>query len=433
MKLTATIEMESKEVVSEVLRAFFAEVNPENTIQIASKDEEPAVKNATIEWYGDTISKSLIDAICNANIVELQYQKQCKDVEEKQEQSASAEENVQEEIIADQQPVQELMQELVQENAREPDDTDETTVGEHHTVPQLKEVHALEDIPELKCIMEKATSREETMQSVTTWLRIVSQRELFWRILEVSMHMEHISWNNVQAEFQKRGWEYDANKKTYCSHCITDKMREAGYAITILPLVKMIAAELALKPEAVKEMDTLEKTLEENLQTEELPTVNVKEQSEEDEKTEPLMQEKIGKDEQQEILIEDTPDRTGLYKPIFLKAIQNVDFTQSVDTRVKNVLNTCGVNKMRIRDKTFVKDIAIVAVQLPKITNEKVMAKAKVPAVDEIKARMAVSTFVNVDLKEDNVSNIKAEDFLKDLQDFILTHEEKEQLRNQHI
>jgi len=253
------------------------------------------------------------------------------------------------------------------------------------------------EVPELAEFAAKSESYATFVKNVATWLNLGKNYQFFVNLAEKVMlpAKGELLWKHCQSAL---GEEYSKSRQNMCTTKVAAKFKGSENEVTILKLLEAIIEyrtfDFQKESEQTGKMESAEETL----------TV---ENSAEESLKEPNLV--AGKPVEEITIMSDIL--------CFKEAVESVDKTQPIETRVKHVLTAMGVEKLEEKEQENILEIANVAVAVKEgVDLEDILFLTKIPQEDLLNARMSFAAFINNVVKEYAPDKqIKLVDFLKEL------------------
>lgn len=409
MRFWAKLKLEGEQA-GRLIKEFFVYFNPENSILI--KGDE-----ATVEIVFDkSPNQCIIQAIADCRVIDFLYEGTKKLPHE--------------------------IAKLAKQEQKQAEEGEESTT-QHKEAPKVqkprqklekKEEKPTKDVlPVLDEIAGMVHTYEEFVMAVSIWLGLNSKQEAFFKeVVEIATNLEKISWKRIKEEMENKGEKWYGYGQIQCSEIVTDKFKNINPNVTIMNLIKAIVQYRTFEFKKVHEEEKASEETSSNdgeisEETEVLQTSSADVQSEEAKAT--------SEEEHQELKTDDAPQEAPPGPndltpkriehmpdiPFLTRAIERVNKTKPIEVRVRNVLESMGLNG---RTKPEIQEILSLASEAMRVKDSSEMSGLDVSA----EAWVAFAELLDDFMKrcghgaEDEM--VRVEDFLSDLQKVILTEEE---------
>jgi len=389
MDLKVVVRMEDRKMLGEVVRAFFEEFHPENEIQVV-KEKNSEGKLVRLKLNVEKDISKVIQAIVNGDIELLHYSSLENDtmLEEQQE------------VIVEQ----------------------EEQVKQVDTTSNLKRCscnegsnYQLEDTPELMKLLEPAQSIEQAIETITNWLDLKKPKDICSDFLRVGIYSGKIQ--TLEEANRRLEFKYSRNSLIYCRQVTRKNLERHGIHLNFWDFINLIADSAIIKNLKEKEQKIV-RNEEAGLEVKQVP---------EEPDAEPEVEQIPEKAPSVEPDVEQLPKS---WKEQFEALMGKIDKTKTMEKRVEDVLEKMGIrNNHNPIEKEYIREIVTTAIRLPEITDRKIFANSRIPAIEVNYARKTFATFASVYLNFHGVTEcVKLEAFLRELQEFLLADEEKKEL-----
>jgi len=405
--------MENREMLGEVVQAFFEEFHPENEIQVVKEENsEGKLVRLKLNVEKDDIFR-MIQAIVNGNIIFLQYGN-----------FGNLESGT---VLEEQQAV------IVEQEEQEGKVEQEEQVKQHNATSNLKRCSCNEgsnyQLEELMKLLEPAQSIEQAIETITNWLDLKKPKVVCSDFLRVGIYLGE--FQTLEEVNQKLLCRYARNDLTYCAQATKKSLHRHGIHLNFLDFINLIADSAIIKSLKEKEQEIVRKE-ETSLKVKQVPEepdaeLEVEQIPEEAPSVEPDAEQIPKEAPSVELEVEQS---TKSWKEQFETLMGEIDKAKTKEERVEAVLEKMGIKSNHNLIQTgWIRQIATTAIRLPEITDRKVLANSRIPAIEADKAWMTFATFEFVYLNSHGIKkHVKAVEFLQELQDFLLTDEEKKEL-----
>lgn len=403
MNFRAKIILKEEGNAQELIQAYFREFNPESSIFIKGNqgtinvffEDKPPMETII------AISKCYVQEFCSGKKREeysvlLTQETPRTETQENEPKQSNPEE--QEALTESQETIPNV------ENLEEIEEN-ETTVP---TIikPARRSRNITEKIPQLEELAQKATSFDHLITLVAEWFEMGKRTEIFKNVLIVGCEVEKISWKEIELELVRRNVELANYDKIRLNRRVSEKLHDKF--LTIIPL---LSALRRYKNDFTEH---------EHLQTNTEPQT-AKITSGEITSSESKEQVSVSR-----VSMECMPEI-----PYFEEILSKLDKTKDVEDRIKYVLNAMGLEKKCEQDRSKIIKISCELIKTRVITDEVFFTEESTVSEEELESRMIFSTFINEFVKNyDSQAKVRVKDFLKQLQQIVMTESELKSLTN---
>ena len=440
MKLVTKVRLIHEEDAGSVIRSFFREFDPRSSIiikgEVGENGEVALVAELEI-FFENLPPMESIDSITRCKIMEFVCTPHlCKDEEDEQASAETTEKPLQEEKTTGEIPkatepipeepeklnsgVETSNEDAEQVSTGEPDsaESEDVTTTETETadieataseIPEPKAQEAEKsknvkqgkqkkcEVPELAEFAAKSESYEAFVNNVATWLNLGKNYQFFVNLAEKVMLPANgeLLWKHCQSAL---GEDFSKSRQNMCTTKVAAKFKGSENEVTILKLLEAIIEYRTYDFQKELKQTGEQESAEETLAEPNLVAGNP---------------------------VEETTIMSDVL--CFKEAVEGVDKTQPIETRVKHVLTAMGVEKLEEKEQEYILEIANVAVTANSMDLDDILSKTNIPEADALSARMTFATFINNVVKEYAPGKqIKLVDFLKELQKGIMLESEIE-------
>ena len=428
-KFWAKVRFKQERNAEYLIKAFFKDFNPESSIVVRGKE-------AKLEIAFQKPPMAIIDAINHCEVIELNYGKNLKEYSEdeyameqtKQEtaESETSEQTKQEtaESETSEQTKQETAESETSERTKQETAESETSeqteqeTAESETSEQTKQETVESEtseqvkkkkgrssttpitILELEKIAEKTSSFEHFATSIAEWLEMDKRKDFFKNLIIVSTEVEKIRWKELEKALKSKKVFYTQWDKVWVAQQISEKLNE--YSVTPLSFLNTVRR---YKDYSFKDLDEISKPEDPIVPSEEI-----------------RKEETVTEIQKPRLKMECMPEIKE-----FEEVLASVDKSQSVEDRVRYVLNAMELSKMSDKEQRQIVEIASTAVRKGRIAFDIIFVEAKIPIEQTMEARMTFAKFINNFVqKYDSSKKVKVLAFLSDLQKIIMYNSEIE-------
>lgn len=374
-KFWAKVRFKQEKNAEYLIRAFFKDFNAESSITVRGEE-------AKLEIVFRQPPMAIIEAIGYCEIVELNYGKVLKAYEEDDTKQTSVKAENPEIIV-------------------QPKKKRGRPAKEKVTTNIVKEESKPIEIPELKEIAENATSFENFVKLVAEWLEMDRRQEFFEKLVIISTEVDKLTWKELEKSLKEKGVIYKQGDRNWITKQVSERFK--ADSVTMLPFLNAIGRykTYSFEKHSEKVTSTKQEMVETSLNVE-TETVN--------ESIIPNLRVKM----------ECMPEIKE-----FEETLANVDKTQTVDERVKVVLNAMGLNKLPTREQNQIVKIASTAVKKERMNYDIIFLEANIPIEQTMEVRMTFAKFVNDFVqKYERGRKVKLLTFLSELQKIIMFESE---------
>ena len=440
-KFWAKVKFKQERNAEHLIRAFFQNFNPESSIVVRGRE-------AKLEIVFREPPMAIVDAINHCVVIELNYGKNLKEYEEDEnvqvetefdykqesEESENSEQTEQEsEESEDSEQTEQESEES--ENSEQTEQESEESEKFEQTEQESEETGNSEqtgktrkkngrsatkkkkstkteskiiNIPELKEIAKKATSFDNFAELIAKWLEMDKRQEFFKNLIIVSADVDKITWKELEKALKDNNIYYTQWDKIWSGQQVSEKLKENS--VTMLPLLHAIVEYKEYSFKQTEEYSEKENSTE---QATEEATENAEENSEEANET---------VFSRPRVKMECMPEIKE-----FEETLASVDKTQSVEERVRYVLESMGLSELPAKEQKQIIEIASTAVRKGRMAFDIIFVEAKIPIEQTMIARMTFSKFVNDFVqKYESDKKVKLLTFLSELQKIIMFESEIE-------
>ena len=368
-KLWAKVKFKQDKNAEYLIKAFFKDFSPENSIVIRGKE-------AKLEIVFREPPMTIIDAINHCEIIELNCGKDLKEYN-----PSDFEDDVDETTVSN--------------FSEQPEQKNAEIISSEQPEQKNKKLE-LASIPELEKIAEKATSFDQFATDLAKWFEMGKRENFFTQLVIISAEVKKINWKELDTELKKRKIFYSQWDRVWAGRQVSAKLKAySGTMLSFLKTVRLYKNFLYGKNEdlSTKSNDIIINNDEENI-----PRPRIK--------------------------MDCMPEIKE-----FEEILASVDKTQSIIDRVRYVLNSMGLNKLAEEPQNYIVEIANTAVRKEKINLDTIFVDANIniPIEKTLEARMTFYDFINnFARKNGNAKDIKLLSFLSELQKIIMFENEIE-------
>lgn len=372
MKFWVKLNLNERDA-GELIRSFFTDFNPENSIVIKGKEAKLEIS------FDQKPPMVLIKTISNCEVEEFHYGKVLGEYDGEDEQRISEEVYNKQEVISN----KDVEQKEVRAKKVKPKKA-KTKKEKAEIVQILKNLE----------FAKKVNSYEEFVQLVVNWLELGNSQKFFEAIINVAERMESINWNNIKEKLNEKGVPYRQFAYMKCNNQILAKFDDiCDNKETKVTFLKLVEAIVSYKNYDFSNVSSDEKNDDNDVS--------------------------IGK---VRIKMECMPEI-----PEFEEMLGTLDKTQPIEKRTKYVLDYMGLENRTIEEQHKIVEVVNIAMQLRDINRDSVLANlSSAPDEFAIDKWMSLSMFINYFVYQyDKSKKVKVEDFLKDLKKVIIIDSEK--------
>lgn len=408
MNFRAKIILKEEGNAQELIQAYFREFNPESsifikgnqgTINVFFEDKPPmetiiATSKCYVQEFGSGEKWEEYSRLLSQETPRIEtHENEPKQQPNPEEQEILSEESTSQENTTNGENTEELPQlEKAEETA--------TTTKKRARRPQNIDVK----IPQLDELAQKATSFDHFLTLVVEWFEMGKRTEIFKNVLIVGCEVEKISWKEIEVELDRRNVKLADWDRIWLNKKVPEKLQDKS--ITIMPL---LSALRRYKNDFTEH---------EHLQT------NTEPQTAEITSGEIASSESEGQVFVSRVCMECMPEI-----PYFEETLSKLDKTKDVEDRIKYVLNAMGLEKKCEQDRSKIIKISCELIKTRVITDEVFFTEESTVSEEELESRMIFSTFINEFVKKyDPQSKVRVKDFLKQLQQIVMTESELKSL-----
>lgn len=402
MKFWAKVRFKGERNAEHLIRAFFADFNPESSIVIRGKE-------AKIEGvFSNTPPTELIEAVNHCEVVEFNFGKALEEYSEEEnahfveeeEISEQTEKESAEEKNLEQAEHTEMDKEILQqieplEKKRGIIATKSAENAEKAKIAKAEKV----SIPYLEEFAKKATSFNHFVNLVAEWLEMGKRQEFFEALVTVGIEVEKISWKELENALKNKAVNYTQWDKIHTGQQVSKKLKE--YSVTMLTFLnEMVLYKDYPFGHAQSDKIFVEQVTAENANVAEYENSDITEESISKKRAKMACMPEIA---------------------YFEEVLGSIDKTQPVENRVRYVLTAMGWNNTDEQDQQKIFSIANAAVRIEEMDFDTIFSKANIPVYSSMDARMTFSKFLNDFIsKYDSDKKVKLLDFLKQLQEIVM-------------
>ncbi len=412
MKFWAKVNLNGMEEGKTLLEGFFEDFNPQSSLKIKGGEAE-------LEVIFDEFPRNIIKAISECTDFEFDYHPEpnavlkreevlstdfakSEEISEKTEKEIISEKTLksEEQIQNESTEIDEILSEeesnsekTVSKEESNPEQmiSDEKSGAEDNRIASVEEKHQSEEkgtkskkrnrknlnleSEELQEIAKKSTSYDDFVRLVTEWINFSRRNDKFIHIVQTATKLDEFTWDDLEAKLSLKGISINISDRNLMSKVVTEKLKGSKNPLRILELVKAIT--LYKNYEFANQMVNSENT-------------NVKE-------------------------------KHPAYS-IFENIFNEVDKATPIETRIRKVLVAMGANAFGEDSfEKICKDLSEMML-MKDIDVEK--------SISDNEERMRIFTLVNSFVSKAGGSRIKVVDFIKVLQQGILTEDEIKNVAN---
>lgn len=373
MKLWAKVKFDSKEDLSNLLKKFFSEFNPESKICVKGDEAE-------LEIVFDKPSMEIVKAISDCNIIEFKYAKALDESGENEEASETIENENKEkvsEVITKKEKKEEVLKSTNQKKKKE-------TLKQTETVTKITEKV---EIPELAEIAKNSSSYEDFVKAVLEWLDFGGKTDMLAKIIKASEQIDTICWKNIKSKLTSKGISYAQNEDIGIASKFKKRFKDCEEPITPIPFIKALIA--------YKSFDFGDKEIIENEEPAEATA-------------------EITKETRPEI----TAEKSCLDE--IFDSVNKNDFTEE---KVMYILDSMGIEELDFVKQDMICSITNAAVRTREdgMNIDFIMENTDISPDKWMEARMAFSEFINDFVKKHNYDKkVKLLDFLIELRKAVI-------------
>ena len=216
-------------------------------------------------------------------------------------------------------------------------------------------------------LAKKASSFDEFLDLVSSWLEFGPKIPFFKRLVSVSTELEMVSWVKIEKIFSEKGWNYTQADKLFFSN----KLRNQSKDEYLKPLQFL---------NAIKDFKNYPFTK--------------NEETGEEAKTSDAPEQHKGNDASRQI--DCMKDIEALNK-----FLSNIDFKRSIQEKASYILEFMGVKKLSQQEQEWIDQITQAAINSEKIESSvNLLEKTEIPTAKKKLALMTYSDFINRYYKE---------------------------------
>jgi len=380
-KLWAKVRFKQDKNAEHLIKAFFKNFNPANSIVIRGKEAKMLI-------HFQNPPTEILNAIVYCDVIRLVYGN-AQDFKEYESMQGKKFEQVGHEEKVSEQPKQQVEQEpksadISGEDAEQPSEEDTP-----HEQPKQKnqEETGWTDL-KLDELAKKAESFKAFAKLIAEELEMDKRQELFENLAIASTEIDKISWKNLNEVLDSKGISYTKWDLNWITQQVSNKLE----SVTILKLLRTIS------------------------QYKDYPFNNREEKEEASEVVEQDSQEEMMVPEVKRIRLECMPEIQS-----FEEMLASIDKTQPIEKRVCCVLEFMGLNKKSAELRTWIIDMASTAMKIDKMTLELIFVNSNIPMENTMTVRMEFSKLISDFVqKYENGKKVKLLTFLSDLQKAIV-------------
>lgn len=409
MNFRAKIILKEERNAQELILAYFREFNPESSIfikgnqgiiEVSFEDKPPmetiiATSKCYVQEFGSGKKWEEYSRLLAQETPEIEIQEnEPKQQSDPEEQETLSEESTSQENTTNGENKEELPQ---LEKAEE-------TVTTTKKARRPKKIDV--KIPQLEEIAQKATSFDHFLTLVVEWFEMGKRTEIFKNVLIVGCEVEKISWKEIEVELDRRNVKFADWDKIWLNKKVSEKLQDKF--ITIIPLLSALRK--------YKNDFSEHEEVQENTECKADETASGEAATIESDYNLPVS--RVRMDCMPEI-------------PYFEATLSKLDKTKDVEDRIKYVLNAMGLEKKCEQDRSKIIKISCELIKTRVITDEVFSTEESSASDEELESRMIFSTFINeFARKYDPQAKVRVKDFLKQLQQIVMTESEIESLAN---
>lgn len=272
--------------------------------------------------------------------------------------------------------------------------------------PARRSRNITEKIPQLEELAQKATSFDHFLTLVVEWFEMGKRTEIFKNVLIVGCEVEKISWKEIEVELDRRNVKLADWDRIWLNKKVPEKLQDKS--ITIMPL---LSALRRYKNDFTEH---------EHLQTNTEPQT-----------AEITSREITSSESKEQVSVSRVSMECMPEIPYFEEILSKLDKTKDVEDRIKYVLNAMGLEKKCEQDRSKIIKISCELIKTRVITDEVFFTEESTVSEEELESRMIFSTFINEFVKKyDPQAKVRVKDFLKQLQQIVMTESELKSLTN---
>ena len=420
-KFWAKVRFKQERNAECLIKAFFKDFNPESSIVVRGKE-------AKLEIVFRKPPMAIIDAINHCEVIELNYGKNLKEYNEDEyameqteqettesETSEQSEQETTESETSEQTEQETTESETLEQTEQETTESEtlkqaEQETTESETLEQTKKKKGRPStapitISELEKIAEKSSSFEHFATLIAEWLEMDKRKDFFKNLIIVSTEVDKIRWKELEKALKSKRVVYTQWDKAWVGQQISEKLNE--YQATMLSFLNTVRQ---YKDYSFKTFDEISKPEDSTEQSEKIISEEIKKE------------ETVVEIQKPRLKMECMPEIKE-----FEEVLASVDKSQSVDDRVRYVLNAMGLDKMSAKEQKQIIEIASTAVRKGRMAFDIIFVEAKIPIEQTMEARVTFAKFINNFVqKYDNSKKVKVLAFLSDLQKIIMYDSEIE-------
>lgn len=421
MYFEAKVEFKDVEKQRELVNALFMEFNPKNSFKIQRSNAEVTI------FFDDNPPKEIAKAICDCNIVYLQYLSPLNDAGDKVV-TVKSKLEVSEET-------KDFADSKVSKETKDFADlkvSEETKVSEISKVPKELKVfpetankmkQERMSIKELDNVAREAQSFEDFLHLIAHRLRISKKEGCFVSIAMIAAELDKLSWDAIQKEAICQRKKYSGYEKRSISCSIENGLLEKD-----IDLIRFLELLQGYKEFPFGAKTKLEPNENESIQLErEEPKGKVEDKQEETKSDsfeqvskEPISEEIVSKElaseESSKIRLECMP-----VSEEFEDALASLDKTKTIEEQVSHVLKIMGLNQIPDRQRTWIVELMARNLRHTCSQIENGVNADMIPKEHRIEVLTMASTLVNDYIKKHGKKElVPLKVFLKQLRKVII-------------
>ena len=301
----------------------------------------------------------------------------------------------------------------------------------------------------LEKIAGEVNSYDEFISKIAHWMELgKKETALFVALVRIRSTVGECKRAQLIELLAKEGIEYKESLRNNCSYKVKKSFGDTEEPITMMKFIEKItdyknfdfekSSSETKKEESKDEQEISDDSQQENTST--------KENNEETDTHEPISNSNIEADIPSENKSEEIQRKSVRLQcmpeiPEFEEFLSKLDLTKPIEQRAIAVLQFMGLNKLAPKEKaTAMELISTIATQKIIYTEDEkenvmnfmqIMQNTKIPKNEMINARMQFMKFLNNFIKkyDEQWRSISAHEFLRDLQEILLTEEELKSLK----
>ena len=442
-KFWVKVKFKQEKNAEHLIRAFFQNFNPASSIAVRGKE-------AKMEIVFREPPMAIIDAINHCEVIELNYGKNLKEYKEDESLQVEAENDSKQRNVGvecsekieqtkaesenskqteqtnaeSENPVQTEQTKTESENPVQTEQTNTESENSEQTEhpkkkrgrPATKKLEPKKEtkseptinIPKLEEIAKKSNSFEHFAELVAKWLEMDKRKEFFKSLITVSAEVDKITWKELEKALKNKNVFYTQWDKIWSGKQVSEKLKE--YSATMLSFLNVTKKYKEYSFKEVEEYSTEENSSKQDV---EKTTTNF------EEKTDKFNETVFPKPR---VKMECMPEIKE-----FEETLASVDKTQSVEERVRYVLEAMGLNNMSVKEQKQIVEIASTSVKKGRMAFDIIFVEANIPIEQTMTVRMTFSKFVNDFVqKYESGKKVKLLTFLSELQKIIMFESEIE-------